>query len=165
MKDKDKEFIINNHAQHTIGDTSFTKLQDGFIQVITKNGCVELMPDEISELSKFLNPMNNQPTNNTGRERTAEEIFKTEEIINSPEWIAGVKFLESCMVKDEDQRFLRFYDSIAGWNKCKEWQTSQPNSAIALIKERIAHLESDEDEGFAFYKVNELTTILKLIQP
>lgn len=42
------------------------------------------------------------------------------DITNRPEWIAGTKFLDDCMVKDDDERFLRFYDFIAGWSACKK---------------------------------------------
>lgn len=48
-----------------------------------------------------------------------EAAEKNNDFVNSPEWKAGCAFLDKCMVKDEDERFGRFYDFIAGWNDCQ----------------------------------------------
>lgn len=45
-------------AQLVIGDTAFTKIKDGSIQIVTKNGCIELYPDELNELFNFIQPVN-----------------------------------------------------------------------------------------------------------
>lgn len=82
---------------------------------------------------------------------------KENEITNSPEWIAGAAFLETCMVTDEDERFLRFHDFIAGWSACKR-QTVLPVSDVdKLAEEKYPHIKKSSVE---YKRVSELEAYL-----
>lgn len=69
------------------------------------------------------------------------EKGETNPIVNSPEWKAGIRFLQDCMVKDEDEQFSRFYDFIAGWNACKKEQSQHSYSEreVILILNQLKH--------------------------
>jgi hypothetical protein len=81
-------------------------------------------------------------------EENEETISKMETIESSPEWQAGVKFLDDCMVNGDDERFSRFYDFIAGWNASQNHikSTHVPiedyNKLKAQVDNQMKHKES-----------------------
>lgn len=144
------------HINKFIGiNGMYAKCKDCGVLLKPVDGSWELLSSE-DKASVYVIPEDNmkiyKPSAiNLSVEEAAEKTYNKlspaeQKIVDSPEWKAGQKFLTDCDVVDEDDRFMRFYDFIAGWNKCanhiiQSGEYVKLSDVIELMENRIIRLQ------------------------